>query len=257
LVDDISSKISSTEEAVHADETYWSLNAERVYFWLHATVKFVHFAFDLSRSGQVSRDILGPYFEGTLVTDCYAGYDAHPARAKQKCVAHLARTARDWQRVTPTDSMAWTFFEDVKQWVKRGCTFYRQRARQQLSPHALAVEEAWLRAEFSRLESCPLDRDKAQTLQQRIQRYRGEWLVFVDDPRVPPTNNLAERKLRPLVLLRKITFGHRTQAGAQRMAKIMTIQETAKAHGHKVSDYFYYLQTNPPDRALRHLYSGP
>ena len=81
--------------------------------------------------------------------------------------------------------------------------------------------------------------------------------MFVDDPRVPPTNNLAERKLRPLVVLRKITFGHRTKAGAKRMAKIMTVQETAKAHGHKASDFFYYLQTHSATRSLRHLYSGP
>lgn len=81
--------------------------------------------------------------------------------------------------------------------------------------------------------------------------------MFVADPRVPPTNNLAERKLRPLVVLRKVTFGHRTEAGARRMAKIMTVQETAKAHGHKVSDFFYYLQTHSPSQSLRHLYSGP
>ena len=110
---------------------------------------------------------------------------------------------------------------------------------------------------MSRLEACPLAHEKALTLQARLQRHHDEWLVFVDDPRVPPTNNLAERKLRPLVVLRKITFGHRTEAGAQRMAKIMTVQETAKAHGHKASDFFDYLQTHSPARSLRHLYSGP
>ena len=121
----------------------------------------------------------------------------------------------------------------------------------------LTAAEAWLRAELSRLEATPLKHEKALTLQARIQRHQGEWLVFVDDPRVPPTNNLAERKLRPLVVLRKITFGHRTEAGGQRMAQLMTIKETAKAHGHKASDFFYYLQIHPATRSLRHLYSGP
>ncbi|OYV87034.1 MAG: hypothetical protein B7Z73_10725 [Planctomycetia bacterium 21-64-5] len=79
-------------------------------------------------------------------------------------------------------------------------------------------------------------------------------MVFVDDPRVPPTNNLAERKLRPLVVLRKITFGHRKEAGGKRMAKIMTVKETAKAHAHKASDYFYYLQTHSAEQSLRRLY---
>lgn len=114
-----------------------------------------------------------------------------------------------------------------------------------------------MRAELSRLETCLLEHEKALTLQARLQRHHDEWLVFVTDPRVPPTNNVAERKLRPLVVLRKITFGHRTGAGAQRMAKIMTIKETAKAHGHKASDFFYYLQTQSAPQSLRHLYSGP
>ena len=36
---------------------------------------------------------------GTLVTDRYSAYDAQGAKAKQKCLSHLART-RDWQKLT-------------------------------------------------------------------------------------------------------------------------------------------------------------
>ena len=257
LVDDIAKKISSSDGAVHADETYWTLDGKRAFFWLHATTEYVHFQFDPSRKGQVSRDILGPHFAGTLVTDCYSGYHAHQAKAKQKCLVHLARRAREWQQLTREGSADYAFFEDVKQWVKHGCQFHRQRGLNELSPDALAAEKAWLRREQSRLESCLLEHEKALTLQARIQRHHDEWLVFVDDPRVPPTNNLAERTLRPLVVLRKITFGHRTEAGAHRMAKLMTVKETAKRHGHKASDFFYYLQTHSPTQSLRRLYSGP
>jgi hypothetical protein len=257
LVDDIAKKIGSSDGAVHADETYWTLNGERAYFWLHATTQYVHFQFDPSRAGEVSRAVLGDDFAGTLVTDCYSGYHAHHANAKQKCLAHVARRAHEWQPLTVEGSADYRFFEDVKQWVKRGCEFHRRRQLNQLSPEELTTEAAWLREELSRLESYPLAHEKALTLQARLQRHHDEWLVFVDDPRVPPTNNLAEQKLRPLVVLRKITFGHRTEAGARRMAKIMTIKETAKAHGHKASDFFYYLQTHSTARSLRHLYSGP
>jgi len=257
LVDDIAKKIGSSDGAVHADETYWTLNGQRAYYWLHATTEYVHFQFDSSRKGEVSRDVLGANFAGTLVTDCYSGYHAHQAKAKQKCLAHVARRAHEWQPLTAEGSADYAFFEGVKQWVKRGCEFHRRRKLNELSSEALTTEAGWLRAELSRLEGCLLDHEKALTLQARLQRHHEEWLVFVDDPRVPPTNNLAERKLRPLVVLRKVTFGHRTQAGAKRMAKIMTVQETAKAHGHRTSEFFYYLQTHPPARSLRHLYSGP
>lgn len=210
---------------------------------------------DTSRTGEVSRDLLGEDFAGTLVTDCYSAYDAQGAKAKQKCLSHLARTARDWQKLTAAGSAADQFFQTVKTWVKRGCEFHRQRAR--LSARRQAGEQTWLREELQRLQGCSVDHEKAATLQERIKRYADCWLVFLDDPRVPPTNNQAERCLRPLVILRKITFGHRTRHGAQRMAWIMTVKETARRHGRRVIDVLYRLCTQFPDRVLRYIYGGP
>lgn len=256
VADDIAQKIASSDGAVHADETYWTLDAQRAYYWVHGTEKFIHFQFDTSRAGEVSRKLLGEHFAGTLVTDCYAGYDAQVAKAKQKCLAHLARTARDWQKLTREGSTGHQFFEDVKQFVKRGCEFHRHRKAAKLSAAEQEAEKTWLRGELARLQSCPVDHPKAVTLQQRIIKYAGEWLVFLDDPRVPPTNNLAERELRPLVVLRNITFGHRTRGGGKRMAAIMTVQQTAKRHGHKATDIFYRLLTEPPNRVLEYLYAG-
>ena len=80
--------------------------------------------------------------------------------------------------------------------------------------------------------------------------------MFVDDPRVPPTNNLAERAIRPLVVLRKLTFGSRSLGGGQRMADLMTVAETARRHGHRASDIYYGLFTRPPDHVLRTLYAS-
>jgi transposase len=81
--------------------------------------------------------------------------------------------------------------------------------------------------------------------------------VFLDDPRVPPTNNRAEQLLRQLVILRKLTFGHRSLRGARIMARLMTVKETAKQHGHRVLDFFFRLATDAPGPLLELLYSGP
>lgn len=258
VADDIRKKVAASDGAVHADETYGTLNGGRAYFWVHATDQYIHFQFDTTRAGEVSRDLLGLDFAGTLVTDCYSAYDAQGAKAKQKCLAHLARTARDWQKLTSSGSLAYGFYDAVKLWVKRGCDFHRRRQR--LAPQQQADEKAWLRAELQRLQECPLDHDKAVTLQERIKRYADCWLVFLDDPRVPPTNNHAERCLRPLVILRKVTFGHRTRTGATIMARLMTIQETAKRHGRRSLDVFYRLAARAgesPGAVLRYIYAGP
>ncbi len=256
VVDDIAKKLASSDGPVHADETYWATDGARSYFWVHGDEKFIHFQYDTSRAGQVSRDILGDDFVGTLVTDCYAGYFASAAGAKQKCLAHLARRAHDWQKLTEEGSVDFGFFEDIKQFVKRGCGFHRLRGEGKLTDEQQVTEKAWLCEELLRLESRDVSHVKALTLQARLLRHHGEWLVFLDDPRVPPTNNLAERALRPLVVLRKITFGNRSDVGATRMAKIMTVGETARRHGHRASDIYFELYTRPPNRVLRRLYAA-
>jgi hypothetical protein len=256
IVDDIAKKLASSDGPVHADETYWTTDGARSYFWVHGNEKYIHFQYDTSRAGQVSRDILGDDFTGTLVTDCYCGYAASAAGAKQKCLAHLARTARDWQKLTEADSEDFVFFESIGQFVKRACNFCRRRREKRISRKKQTAEANWLRKELLRLEACNVSHEKAITLQARLMTYHDEWLVFLDDPRVPPTNNLAERALRPLVVLRKITFGSRSHAGATRMAHIMSVGETARRHGHRPSEIFFNLYTRPPNRVLKQLYAG-
>ena len=132
LVDDIAKKIGSSDGAVHADETYWTLDGERAYYWLHATTQYIHFQFDSSRAGEVSRDVLGDEFHGHAGHRLLFGYHAHQAGAKQKCLAHVARRAHEWQPLTAEGSADYVFFQDVKQWVKRGCEFHRRRKAQRI-----------------------------------------------------------------------------------------------------------------------------
>ena len=58
-----------------------------------------------------------------------------------------------------------------------------------------------------------------------------------------PTNKLADRALRPLVIMRKRTFEHDIKAGAKRMTKDVTVKETGNCHGRNSVDIFYQLYT--------------
>ncbi len=252
IVADIEKKIASSEGPVHADETYWTLDGDRAYYWVHTTEYLVHFEFETTRSGQVSRGILGEDFAGTLVTDCYSGYEAQPATAKQKCLAHLARTARDWQKLTDKRSADFKFFERVIAWVKRGCKYHKQQVN--WSESTRRKHRKWLDRELASLQKTKLKHERAITLQGRIIKHTGCWLVFVKDTRVPPTNNLAERTLRPLVIMRKICFGNRSRGGGQRLARIMSIKDTSRRHGHNPLRVFYRLFTQPPDAVMRFIY---
>lgn len=255
LARDVAMKLRACD-AVHADETYYRIDAKPAYAWFHGNEHLAHFSICGTRSGKISRKILGKDYAGGLIVDCYTGYNRHATKIKQRCVEHLKRTAKNWRKVTPEKAAASRqFFDDVAAWTKRCCRWHR-RWKADSGPEK-DREAAWLRAEQARLESVPLDSEKAQTLQGRIRRFSGEWLTFLDHPGVPPTNNLAEQAVRFLVILRKLTFGSRTRAGARRTGAMLTVIQTAKRQGKNVIRFLVALCTLTPNQAVRAMYARP
>ena len=253
LAQDVAEKLRACDSN-HADETYYRVDAKPAYIWFHGNESLAHFQMSGTRSGQVSRWILGPDYRGGLVTDCYSGYDRHATRIKQKCLSHVKRTAADWRKLLPAEAKhSRAFFDAVTQWVKRGCAWHRKWKRR--AGAEKDSQATWLRQELARLESMPTDSDRAARLQKRLRRYHSEWLTFLDHPGVAPTNNLAEQALRAVVILRKLTFGSRTRAGAKRLGTMMTVIETAKRQGKGVLKFLVALFTMPPNQAMRAMYA--
>jgi transposase len=56
--------------------------------------------------------------------------------------------------------------------------------------------------------------------------------TFLDQEGVPFDNNHAERSIRPAVLLRKNSYGNRSQRGADCQAVLMSVFRTLKQRGH-------------------------
>ena len=255
LAKDVAEKLRACE-ANHADETYYRINGKPAYAWFHGNEDLAHFLIASTRSGKVSRAILGEDYAGGLITDCYSGYDRHATRVKQKCLSHLKRSAEEWRKLLPPEAhSSRAFFDAVTQWVKRGCKWHRQ-GKHHAGPEK-EREATRLRKELTRLEQMPTDSERATRLQKRIRRYHGEWLTFLDHPGVSPTNNLAEQALRALVILRKLTFGSRTLAGARRLGRMMTVIETAKRQGRSVLKFLLALFTMPTNQAMRAMYARP
>jgi hypothetical protein len=217
---------------------------------MHGDEKYIHFQFDTSRAGSVAN--CWRRFRGHAGHRLLCRLKPTPPRPNRSAwpiwPARRALAEADQGRFDRTRSSG-------RESVREARLRVIAAAGRRIFHGGTRSGRPGLRAN-SRGCSLAVDHAKAVRLQQRIRKHRDEWLTFLDDPRVPPTNNLAERALRPLVVLRKITFGHRTLAGGQRMATIMTVQETAKRHGHKASDIFYRLLTEPPNRVLEHLYAG-
>lgn len=255
LAQDVAEKLRACE-ANHADETYYRIDAKPAYVWFHGNEHLAHFSICGTRSGKVSRMVLGEDYSGGLHMDCYSGYDRHKTLIKQRCLAHLKRSAEAWCKLLPKEARSsQAFFAAVTHWVKRGCAWHRKWKN---SIGTEKDQEAdWLRAELDRLQQMPTDSERAARLQKRIRRYCNEWLTFLDHPGVSPTNNLAEQALRAVVILRKLTFGSRTRAGAKRLGIMMTVIETAKRQGKSVLKFLGALFTLSPNESRRAMYARP
>lgn len=76
----------------------------------------------------------------------------------------------------------------------------------------------------------------AGTCRDILKREEALW-TFVRVEGVEPTNNLAERQVRPAVLWRKSSFGTQSEAGSRFAERIMTVVAALKQHHRNVLDY--------------------
>ena len=74
---------------------------------------------------------------------------------------------------------------------------------------------------------------------------RGSLLRFLLDPSVSPTNNSAERALRPAVISRKLSAGSKSLSGATAFSAFKSVIETGKLAGVSGFNTLLELYANP------------
>ena len=80
---------------------------------------------------------------------------------------------------------------------------------------------------------------KLKTLAKKMIKFRASLYTFVEHGS-EPTNNNAEREIRPSVLMRKTSYGNRSNPGAKNQAILMSMIRTC----HKQNINFVNFATN-------------
>lgn len=214
---------------VCADETGWREDGANGYVWVFTTPTHCYFHHDPSRAGAVVAEVLGAVYEGTLVSDFYAAYNLH-AGPHQRCWAHLLRDIHDLRVAHPDHAAmaAWAaavhaLYLDAKQVASSAATgTARLAARDELERRLTALCAPFWQPDSPAPQA---------SLCQRIDRFLDELFEFVLDPAIPADNNLAERRLRPLVIARKISGGTRSEAGSRVRTTLASLFTTWHAQG--------------------------
>lgn len=213
--------------AVFADETSWYVGDPKWWLWVFTAPATTAYVVDRERSSRVAAEALGADFGGILVSDCLAAYESLPYR-KHKCIAHhLKAIARARERPDTPDQAhldGWTrLFEAV-------IGFWRARPSMDEADFVACRRglESWL----DRLLAEPRTQPGDVSIQKRIGKRRGEVLGCLHDPAAEPTNNRAERALRPAVIARKLSCGNRTEAGKACFEVLTSLATTCAQRGH-------------------------
>jgi hypothetical protein len=85
------------------------------------------------------------------------------------------------------------------------------------------------------------------TLAARLRKHIAELFTFVRDPRVPATNNAAERSLHPLVIARKVSGGTRSEQGSTTRMTLYSLCATARLQGKDPSAVCEQILLAPAD----------
>jgi transposase len=225
------------EQAVaHVDETSWRQGGKRAWLWVAVTSMVTVFLIRMSRGGHVARELLGEQFSGILVTDRYSAYNWYPVRWRQVCWAHLLRDfeairGRGGASEAIGDALLAQAHQMFTWWHRvRDGTLKRSTFRSYMSP---------LRREVERLldvgSRCGVPPTEG-TCRALLKRREALW-TFVQVEGVEPTNNAAERSIRPGVQRRKISFGTQSEAGSRFVESMMTVVATLKQQQRNVLAY--------------------
>lgn len=231
---------------LNADETGWRVNGKTHWLWCFATDELSWFLIDRSRGSPALLQFFIQEFAGTLVSDFWGAYNAVVCALRQKCLVHLLRDLEHVERYKSPGPHWPAFAKKLRRLIGDGIRLWRRR--EELPSETYASRRACLTQRLDELITMPWEDSQARRLIKRLRRHQHELFTFLDQPGVPFDNNLAERAIRPAVLLRKNSYGNRSPQGADMQAVFMSVFFTLKKRGHNPVKIVHealvtYLQT--------------
>jgi transposase len=247
LYEDLRDKVKASP-LIYVDETSWREDGHNAFLWFAGNPDLAFFHIDSHRSAAVAQTILGESFPGTLVSDAYAVYNAIQAKARQACLAHITRNAKDIHqellllKKRSRDAQAEGFLTRIASFFSHVCDKANQLPHKGLpKKDARTLQNHFLR-ELDRLCAKPLKHPKAETFRNRLLHIeRDRLFTFLMHPGVHHTNNHAEQSIRLFVIFRKLSFGTRSQEGSKTHSILASLCATAKRQGHHPRDFLETL----------------
>lgn len=258
-------KLKSECETLHCDETTMQCNKEEgrnatsnSYMWVLRSGelekhKGVIFKYEKSRSEETAKSFLKG-FTGNLVTDGYASYNNIPDVVHSECFSHCRRyfyesVPLDKNKKMDVTSDGYIGVEycnklfEIERQIASLSTAEKKERRQKDSKQILEDFFDWVNLTLNEkiVINAKLKKALTYTLNQK-----KELSEFLNDGRIPLTNNLVERAIRPFAIHRKNWLFADSEAGANANAVIYSLIESAKVNNLNIAKYIEFLLKEIP-----------
>jgi transposase len=232
-LEDVDSSIQNAVQAqphLYVDETSWREQQQRGWLWVAVSGVATCFRIDSSRGQQMLRRLIGEDYRGIVHSDRASVYHALRDLQRQLCWAHLIRNlqglvdAQHAESIWAQRILAWTPDIFVGWQAYRSGLFDQIALQQALLPVRLALHDLLL-------SGTKRPWTKLQAFCQDLLAHWDALWTFVRVEGLEPTNNAAERALRPAVIWRKSCYGTQSGLGSRFVERMLSVRATCAVQG--------------------------
>ena len=206
----------------HTDSTGWRVNGKNYFAWVFIAAGVVLYKIRKRNNSRVALSVFGTKQKGmTLVIDRHSALRALAKKAGfllQLCWSHILADSKDLKKNFGAEG--WYVHLKLKEIFEMASSFQGKGTAEQVDA---------LKAEIFALTLRHYKHITIRRFVDNLWRRDIESLFrFVTDPNVDPTNNISERELRHLVIIRKISNGSRSTRGANATAMLLSVIQTLR-----------------------------
>ena len=222
----------SNSTHLNVDETGWKMGKVRQWLWVAVSSIATVFLLNSKRDKAAFRKLVKESYKGIISSDRLRSYNGLEAALHQWCWAHLLR---DFRRLSecPGEGGIWggealelsrQVFEEWQAYREGEGKISLAQLREALKP---------IREDFEQLlkEGKEHKDGGVRSLSGELSKATASMWVFSEVEGVEPTNNAAERALRPAVIWRKTSFGSQSEGGLRFVERMLTVSSTLKQQG--------------------------
>jgi transposase len=237
---------------VHTDDTGWRVGGEPAYLMAFDTDEATVYQIRSHHRHEEVQEVIPAAYDGVMVTDRGRSYDDETFAdvKQQKCLAHILRTIHEV--LETKQGRARDFGERLKSLLQDAMQLWRTYHAGDLAAFTTQAPHLWDAITYHLRPRILTDPDN-QRLLNGVGRHhdRGNLLRFLEDPHIEPTNNRAERVLRPAVIARKVSQCSKNGPGAHAFEAFKSVVQTLAKRGiHSMVEGLYQIfRSTTPQRA--------